>query len=183
MQHPSNLLLVQNSLPVTVEQAMATLKKVDDYDLHLMTEEYDLQMGGTGLGAHFFHNLPHYLLNANLDTQACIMMMQTPHNSHHPLGKAVNAATEHTRQLTENGTQVGPPLSHESAVHYLHNFCMNADLPLDCITLDIIYNVAATHTPDISRSVGIPAPMPTETHLHELLCCNTQPPLPHLPMD
>ena len=61
-----------------IKKAMEALRNVDDYDLRLMTEEYDLQLGGTGSGTYFFHAIPHDVLDANADLQARIMTMQTP---------------------------------------------------------------------------------------------------------
>ena len=101
---PHNLLLVHHTLPLTAEKAMEGLKSVNDYDLRLMTEEYDLQMGGTGSGTYFFHAIPHCVLDANPDIQARIMTMQTPPSLRQPLGKAAAAVAEHARQLTANGT-------------------------------------------------------------------------------
>ena len=165
---PHNLLLVHHTLPLTAEKAMEGLKSVDDYDLRLMTEEYDLQMGGTGSGTYFFHAIPHCVLDANPDIQARIMTMQTPPSLRQPLGKAAAAVAEHARQLTANGTRVGPPLSYESATRLLHNYCVDADLPLDCITADIIHDIAATHTPDIPRSAGLPSYRSLQKHIRKI---------------
>lgn len=165
---PCNLLLVHHSLPLTAERAIEALKTADDFDLRLMTEEYDLQMGGTGSGTLFFHSLPHSLLDSNPDLQACIMTMQTPPNLRHPLGKAAAAVAEHAKQLTTNGTRIGPPLSYNSATRFLHNYRVDADLPLDCITKDIIHDVAATHTPDVSQSAGLPAYRSLQKHIRAL---------------
>lgn len=164
---PDNLLLVHNSLPLTAGRAMTALKGADDYDLRLMTEEYDLQMGGTGSGTHFFHSLPHNILDANLDTQARIMTMQTPPSLRHPLGKAASEAAEHARQLVANGTRIGPPLSHGAAARFIHNYCVDADLPLNTITPDIVYDIAATHTPDVPRSAGLPAFRSLQKHIRK----------------
>ena len=164
---PCNLLLVHNGLPLTVERAVEALKTVDDYDLCLMTEEYDLQMGGTGSGTHFFHSIPHDILDANPAFQARLMTMQTPPNLRHPLGKAASAVAEHARVLTTNGTRIGPPLSYESASRLLQNYCVDADLPLNCITVDLVYDVAATHTPDVPWSCGLPAYRNLKKHIRE----------------
>ena len=165
---PSNLLLVNHGLPLTVEKAMEALRNVDDYDLQLMMEEYDLQLGGTGSGTYFFHAIPHDILDANADLQACIMTMQTPPTIHLPLGKATAAVAEHARQLTTNRTWVGPPLSYESATHFLQNYCADTELPVDCIMADIVYDITATHTPDVPKSAGLPAYRSLQKHIRKI---------------
>ena len=165
---PHNLLLVNHSLPLTAEKVMEALRSIDNYNLRLMTEEYDLQMGGTGSGTYFFHAIPHSVLDANLEIQARIMTMQTPPTIRQPLGKAVAAVAEHARQLTANRTWVGPPLSYESATCFLHNYCVDADLPTNCITADIMYDITATHTPDVPRSAGLPSYHSLQKHIRKI---------------
>ncbi|KAF8258121.1 hypothetical protein EI94DRAFT_1816075 [Lactarius quietus] len=142
------------------------LQPTDNFNLHLMMEEYNLQISGTGLGALFFNAIPHHVLNTHLDLQACIMTMQTPPNSCHPLSRVVAAANEHTKRLVSMGTWAGPPLSHESAAHLLHNYCVEADLPLDHITKEIVYDVATTHTPKINIFAGIHSVRCLQKHIH-----------------